>query len=605
MPTNQHLRTSAAARFPADAAECRTASLKNSMKKLIIITTIILASVLARTTPAISQTPEEYRAMSMNPSAIRAGNALPARSRLIPAPSREEALSAEGRSQYVIPVTQWTRDTLDGGMRYSARFKKHYTWNELSVILRIEGAASSFCVLANGQPAGYVQAGGGRSEFEITDMTRADYNTLEIILFSSPAAAEIENAMSHDPAEGFREAYIILQPTVRIDDIYASTGIEDKEGFADIDVIMQSTLLNPKEYVVHYELISPTGETVSAGQKAINTGMLSRDTVRFTARIPDPLPWNHETPSLYTLLVRSQNEGRFRENIAVRIGFRATGLANGHLTIDGTEVPLYGIRYNANENRGLTASKLSRLKASGYNCIVADGRTQPDYLYALCDSIGLYVCDVTDIDTSEHPDDLRVGGNPSNDPTWLAGYTDRILSMYRSSHLHPSVVMYSPAHAAANGFCIQEGYMALRHADPSRPVFYPEAHGQWNNDLDPAEVFRTPAPESAEDAVTVSVAICDGQAVATIRNNRDLTAAEGTYRLTLRSGRRKISVTAGELDLKGGCSTTITLDGYSPTMRKPNVQVEIHRRRRDTARTPDARITVADMYDTKTETIRL
>ena len=155
--------------------------------------------------------------------------------------------------------------------------------------------------------------------------------------------------------------------------------------------------MNPKEYTVCYELLDPKGEVVAMSQKDIVTGMLSRDTVRFTVRIPDPLVWNHETPNLYTLLVRSRNEGRFVENAAVRVGFRTPGTSDGVFLIDGLPVGLYAVRYAMGGDEGAAATELARFKAEGYNCIVADGTPQPDCFYALCDSLGLYVCDAADI----------------------------------------------------------------------------------------------------------------------------------------------------------------------------------------------------------------
>lgn len=136
-------------------------------------------------------------------------------------------------------------------------------------------------------------------------------------------------------------------------------------GYVALDIVMQSILLNPKEYTVCYELLDPKGEVVAMSQKDIVTGMLSRDTVRFTVRIPDPLVWNHETPNLYTLLVRSRNEGRFVENAAVRVGFRTPGTSDGVFLIDGLPVGLYAVRYAMGGDEGAAATELARFKAEG------------------------------------------------------------------------------------------------------------------------------------------------------------------------------------------------------------------------------------------------
>lgn len=314
-----------------------------------------------------------FAAMAGEPGAVEAGFRLPPRSALVPYPSREEAL-AGGTSSYVIPLEEWQRDSVPEGVRYTARFKVRYAWDNRAVLLRVEDVPSSFGIEVNGEAAGYSQAGMGRTEFDITDFIRQDYNTVSVIVCEAPAARRIGEGRGRD-AESWRgRAWVLSQPSVRIHDLFAETSVDGGYGYVALDIVMQSILLNPKEYTVCYELLDPKGEVVAMSQKDIVTGMLSRDTVRFTVRIPDPLVWNHETPNLYTLLVRSRNEGRFVENAAVRVGFRTPGTSDGVFLIDGLPVGCmpYVMRWaatkgprqpslHASRRRGITASLQTEL----------------------------------------------------------------------------------------------------------------------------------------------------------------------------------------------------------------------------------------------------
>lgn len=143
-----------------------------------------------------------FAAMAGEPGAVEAGFRLPPRSALVPYPSREEAL-AGGTSSYVIPLEEWQRDSVPEGVRYTARFKVRYAWDNRAVLLRVEDVPSSFGIEVNGEAAGYSQAGMGRTEFDITDFIRQDYNTVSVIVCEAPAARRIGEGRGRD-AESWR-----------------------------------------------------------------------------------------------------------------------------------------------------------------------------------------------------------------------------------------------------------------------------------------------------------------------------------------------------------------------------------------------------------------
>lgn len=581
--------------------------IKHTFGKLLQLLT---AMAVISATPLYGQQPvvSSYADLALIPEAVSAGSKLPPRSYITPYPSREEALVGASDSPYVIPLTQWSRETVPGGTKYTTQFKKHYSWDNRAVLLRIEDATASFQVEINDSLAGYSQAGMGRSEFDLSDWTRPDYNTICVTLFDNYAAKKIENGREATTPD-FRHASIVSQPTVRIHDLFATTTTDDKYGYIALDIVTQSNLLNPKEYTLHYELINPQGQTVALSQKGVQTSMLSRDTARFVVRINNPVKWNHETPNLYTLLVRSQHEGRFQENIAVKIGFRTTGYENGSLTIDGSPAPLCTIRYTANDNATLTAEKLTRLKESGYNCIVVESHPQPDYLYTLCDEIGLYVCDATDIDTSNQPKKITVGGNPGNDPAWKDAYVDRALTTYYSAHLHPSVVMISPARSSANGYSLYESYLALKQADPKMLLFCADADGQWNNDIVAVTLFREPQAKGTtrgNSPVSASLVSTETGATVILSNNQLLTAVKGTYKITIKEGRKTRFSYQSEFSIDPNSSIEIPFSGYTGGLKSGNVHIEVHTLKSTATPTDTAqKRTIADLYNTLKESFPL
>ncbi len=482
-----------------------------------------------------------------------AGGKLQPRSEIMPYATRDEALNGdEGASAYIIPLDEWQSETLPEGIRYTTRFKVPYQWNDRGVIFRIEGATSSFSVMLNGRPLGYSQSGMGRMEFDFSKTVEENYNTVSVILYNRPAVAVLESGRDHS-MPSFRRAFIISQPKVRIRDLVVDTEISGRQGMFSLGVVMKSDLLNPKTFTISYELIAPTGEVVAGERKDLNTTMLSEDTVTFFAPIPEVRGWSHEAPYLYTLIVKSRYEGRDKEYVAVKIGFRDAAFADGTLTINGTPVPLHMATASYEGDQDKTLATLLALKRQGVNCVLVEGHPQPDVFYYLCDKAGLYVCDRADIDTSGESSSIAKGGNPTNDPIWAAAYTDRALEMYHLSKLHPSVVLFSLADSSQNGYCLYESYLALKSVERKRAVVYPEAGGQWNSDA----IRFLPPSEATDTGITVTTENLSYPERLSVNNEWLLTPVEGELDCKVKVGRRVKNEEERAVTLNPGSSLVV------------------------------------------------
>lgn len=454
----------------------------NRVKKTLVI---LMASLLTCTGLFPQNGTGRNFAHAEGPAVPDPGTLAP-RSALKPYPTRESAL-AGGESPYILEPGSWAREEGPDYVSWKTRVKIPGEFDGRVTILRIEGATVCVDVAVNGNDAGFSILGVTRAEFDITDYIQPYYNTIEIRASKEPGSpAEILRRIENhrtDDIPGIRSVQLISQPPVRIDNISAETSVEpDGRGLLSLSVVMNSRLRNPANHTVSYELISPGGGVVSLGSRELATGRMSVDTLRFSATIPGISPWNHETPRLYTLVVRNRTNGRDAEFIPVKIGFRTVSFAENRLAINGMPVPLAARVAGYGRGGEETAGMLAELKFRGINCVIVPGYPQPDRFYDICDSIGMYVCDVADIDTSAGPREIIPGGNPSNDPGWKGIYVARALSMYRTSELHSSVIAFSPAWKAGNGYCLYEAYLALKSAERHRPVVYPDGGGQWNDD---------------------------------------------------------------------------------------------------------------------------
>lgn len=148
----------------------------------------------------------------------------------------------------------------------------------------------------------------------------------------------------------------------------------------------------------------------------------------------------------------------------------------------GRELQLVRASYNAAADPETTLTELKALKAQGKNTVCPDF-PQPAWFYELCDRTGLYVIDRAAIDAPERRDDRRVGGTPSNDPALADEYLERVRAMYYRSRNFTCVVAYDLGSPSGNGYNMYKAYEWLRSVEPSRPVIYGDADGEWNTDL--------------------------------------------------------------------------------------------------------------------------
>lgn len=425
----------------------------------------------------IDHTPKAIEALATgNPSSH---HKLTHRTALIPYATREEALAGAG-SSLVVELDKWQVDSLaDGAVKYTTRFKRTYRHDDCQMILRVEGAGGAVSVEVGDTEVGYTSSGRGRCEFDLTKHLKENYNFISIVVHTSYRSRAVEAGRTASPT--FRRATLLTPPRVNISDFVANTTFNEKgDGLFNLGVVMQSFLLNSKDYEVGYELLDSDGNTIATASKTLTTRMHSRDTVSFYARIPAVKKWSHSSPSLYRLVLFTRYERRPKEFTTAMVGFRTVEFnAEGKLLINGSHPLFHPTEAEWQGSVEATEAHLRELRSKGYNTVYVPAM-QPDEFYSLCDNIGLYVRDQADIDCTG----TERKESPSNNPEWKGIYQDRIMEMYHNAKTHPSVVMFSLARNAQNGICLYESYLHMKSLKgESRPMIYPEAAGEWNSDM--------------------------------------------------------------------------------------------------------------------------
>ena len=402
-------------------------------------------------------------------------------------------------STYLQPLDgDWAVQPKGQGTSFTHHYKMPFKWIDRELLLHIGGVNTAYEVYANGRYVGYNQDGRTAAEFDLTHFSEEGNNTLEIVTYPEAVSRKLEDHTTGEISPALTDkVYITAQPRMRIRDYVSQVEFEGTTANLELGVIFKSHLLNTKTIKMYYQLLSPTGQQVGYGHRDVEVSMRREDTVRFFIPVPDARPWSHETPNLYTLLLKTQYEGRFMEYVSYKIGLRTVGMQNGKLLINGREVPLMVLEYNGGSDSATLYRELKALQEKGVNTLKVKNFPQSERFYETCDRLGLYVCNQANVDTHLSGDSRRKGGNPSNDPIWEKAYIDRALGMYHTSRNHPSVIMFSLAENSANGYNLYESYLALKAREQKRPVAYLGAKGEWNTDAVTGDLRRNNARAAA------------------------------------------------------------------------------------------------------------
>ncbi len=395
------------------------------------------------------------------------------RSTIRPYATADEAAGAPTTHRYGAPIEEWTQE----GSSFKAPFTVPFAWNNRQVILRIESASSEYELWINGRRAAVNADGNTPADYNLTKFVKEGRNEVEIRLTTPATMTPIEGWKgTTQPTIG--NVSVFSSPTMGIRDLTVQTHRRDRHFQAEVGVVVKSYALNTRTVRIYYDLLSPAGETLATGHNDLTLKMRGEDTLRFLAQVPDTLLWSREHPRLCTIRLRTQRDGRYMEYHQYAVGLRSVEMQQGTLLINGEPVKVKRVEVAPTAS----VEELKQLCAEGVNLVHLQAGPIASHLLPACDALGLYVVVQAPIDSHAGGTERTKGGNPSNDPMWTAGYLERVENSYHTTKLHPSVVGFSLARRSANGIGLYESYLRLKRYGDPRPVLYPEAEGEWNND---------------------------------------------------------------------------------------------------------------------------
>jgi beta-galactosidase len=380
---------------------------------------------------------------------------------------------------------------------YRRSFTLPENWTGREIFLYLGGVKSAFYVWVNGEYVGYGEDGKLESEYNITPYVHAGNNTVALKVYRWSDASYLECQDFWRISGIQRDVYLYSTPKVAVSDYKIVSGLDENYRNGKLDLTVRLCNYNLKLHEktatpVKYRLTATLVEQdrTTTAYKQTRSGEFDAHTVlvSFDGEIRNVRAWSAEVPNLYTMYLVVEVGDAVTEVIPDRIGFRTVEIKNAQTLVNGKPVYFKGV--NRHEHSPVTAHSLSQeemlkdvemMKKLNINAVRNSHYPADPYFYELCDEYGLYVCDEANIESHGMGYDLdRTLGNNHR---WLSAHLDRIMRMYERDKNRPCVIFWSLGNEAGNGYVFYNAYMKLKAADPSRPVQYERAVGEWNTDI--------------------------------------------------------------------------------------------------------------------------
>lgn len=358
---------------------------------------------------------------------------------------------------------------------YSRAFTVDEGWNGKEIYLRCEGVAPCMLLYINGQEAGYTQGSHLPSEFNITPFLQKGENTVSILVAKWCDGSYLEDQDFYRLSGIFRDIYLLARDKNHIRDYFIHT--ELSADYRDATVSIDLEVAGNGD--VEMALLDPNGNKLDGG---INKTAFA---------VKNAEKWTAETPTLHYILLKMGGEV-----ICEPIGIREVKISpKGELLINGTSILIKGVnRHDTHPTKGYAVSyedmeyDLLQMKKLNINTVRTSHYPNAPEFYHLCDRLGFYIIDETDIEIHGFSTCLR--GGPGNlayhkdwiceMPEWEEAFVERAHRMVERDKNRPSVIFWSLGNESGYGRNHDAMSHWIKRRDASRPIHYEGANWAYN-----------------------------------------------------------------------------------------------------------------------------
>ncbi len=350
-----------------------------------------------------------------------------------------------------------------------------------------QGVESGMALWLNGHYIGYSEDSFTPHEFDLTPfLLEEGENRIAVQVFKWTAGSWCEDQDFFRFSGIFREAEIVALPDVHVRDLRVKTLLDDTFTAATLDLSLEATAAGE----VEVSLLGGKNNTKCNSDKnsALLTARLdmAEGINHYTFSVDHPALWSAEEPNLYALQLTVYNtSGEVKEIVSQKIGFRQIEIRDSILYLNGKRIVFYGVNrheFSADSGRCITEDIIRRdlitMKRNNINAVRTCHYPNNSALYRLCDELGLYVIDETNLETHGIWDSILRGireidfAVPGDRPEFKELVLDRARSMLERDKNHACILLWSCGNESFGGRDLFELSELLRNSDGTRPVHY-------------------------------------------------------------------------------------------------------------------------------------
>lgn len=365
---------------------------------------------------------------------------------------------------------------------YQRTFYIGENWKEKQVILKFDGVETYFEVYINGNYVGFSKGSRLTAEFDISKYLVKGENLISVKVLQWADSTYIEDQDMWWTAGILRDIYLIGREKVHIDDFFVKTKFDDKyeNAIFTCDITLENLSGKvSKNNTIQYRLLD--GEKEVFKNRVKNIEIVDRCSFQLREEVKAPKKWDAENPNLYNLILELiDEEGKIKEIIPQRVGFRQIEIKDGLFYVNGKYLKLHGVNRHDDDPESGRAINIDRavkdielMKLHNVNSVRTSHYPNDPRFYELCDIYGLFVMAETDLESHGF---ANIGNlnKITDDIEWRDTYVDRIERHVHAQKNHPSIIMWSLGNESGYGVNIGEMYKKAKEIDETRLVHYEE-----------------------------------------------------------------------------------------------------------------------------------
>lgn len=172
-----------------------------------------------------------------------------------------------------------------------------------------------------------------------------------------------------------------------------------KQGILSVEVEVENSSSQHASLLVNNELIDSSGKVVAKNSKKLAVAALQNGKIQTEIKVSNPVLWDLENPTLYTLKTTVLQNGKTIDQTATATGFRTfTFDPDKGFALNGKWMKMKGVCLHHDAGvlgsavpREVWRNRLMTLKELGVNAIRTSHNPQAPEMYQMCDELGLLV----------------------------------------------------------------------------------------------------------------------------------------------------------------------------------------------------------------------